>query len=267
MAKKKPEAPTKPSKAPDKALATRPNKSLVPQKHAKVGGKGFENIDRGDILLPRILLLQPMSPQVMEMDEKPGTLFLNLSNKNIGDKIRITPVLHYRSRIKWIPKDDGGGIDCSAQDAKVPSSNKYSENCASCKYKDWDDTKKDKKEQAPECTMYDNFVVMVNDGSEPVILSMAKSQAKVAKKFYSMAAIKGGDFFDFEYSLTVVKEKKDDKTFFNFSIADTGKKTSDDRRVQCEQLWASLSKVSIRAEMEPEAAATAEAEEAGEKKF
>jgi hypothetical protein len=267
MAKQKPEAPAKPSKAQDKALAQRPNKALATKTHTKVGGKGFENLSREDILLPRILLLQPMSPQVMEMDEKPGTLFLNLSNKSIGDKVMITPVLHYRSRIKWVPKDDGGGIDCSAQDAKTPSTNKYAENCAACKYKDWDDTKKDKKEQAPECTMYDNFVVLVNDGNEPVILSMAKSQAKVAKKFYSMMVIKGGDMFDYTYSLTVVKEKKDDKTFFNFSVADTGKKTTDERRIQCEQLWASLSKATVRAEMEPDTAAAPEAEGDGEKKF
>jgi len=250
MAKKTAEAP-KPAKGTT-ALANRPQRPVARTTGAKLSGKGFENLSREDILLPRILLLQAQSPQVMESDETPGTFFLNLGNKNIGAKITITPVLHYRSRIKWIPRDDGGGIDCSAQDARVPGSTKYAPDCASCEHKDWsNDPKKSKKEQAPECVLYENFVVLVGDSTEPVILSMSKSSGKVAKKFYSMAAVKGGNFFDYAYELTVAKDKNDKgQTYFNYVIKDTGKKTSEECRLVCDQLWASLSKIAIRTEME-----------------
>jgi len=273
MAKKPTEAPRTEKSTRTLAVADK-GKTLpaVRRTGTKIAGKGFENLEREDILLPRLKLLQAQSPEVMESDEKPGTLFMNLQNKGVGEKTVITPVLHYRSRIKWIPKDDGGGMDCSAPDAKSPASHKYATSCAECKYKNWDETKKDKKEQAPECTMYENFVVLLADSTEPVILSMAKSQVKVAKKFYSMMAVKGGDMFDFLYELAVVKEKNDQgQTYFNFAVRDLGKKTDEKRKLVCDSLWASLAKANIRTELEhPDGGPTGEpaaAVPAGEGKF
>jgi len=217
----------------------------------KIMGKGFENLSREDILLPRILLLQAQSPQVMEADERPGTFYLNLSNKGLGEKFVITPILHYRSRIKWVPRDDGGGIDCSAQDAKRPSDTKYAAACADCKFKDWNDKAEKKKDQQPECVMYDNFVVLLGNETEPVILSMSKSSAKVAKKFYSMAALKGGNFFDHAYELSIVKEKAPtSETYYNYAVKDIGRKTDEKRRVICDQIWGSLSNATVRGVME-----------------
>lgn len=244
--------------------ARKPQLPAAPQKSSgKIGGKGFENLQREDILLPRLLLLQALSPQVVEGGEKPGTMYVNLSNVSKGTKVIITPVLHYRSRIKWIPKDDGGGIDCQAQDAKNPTSTKYAPNCAVCPHKEWDNEQAKPKDQQPKCTMYDNFVVLIGDSTEPVILSMGKTQTKVSKKFYSAMALKGGDMFDYQYELTTVQEANDrgDK-YFNFAVKDLTKKTQDERRKLCDTLWASLSKASLRA-AEPEQEEAAAAAPAG----
>jgi hypothetical protein len=252
MAKKPTEAP-KSNKTKELTVAGKPNMPAVRKSGIKIAGKGFENLEREDILLPRLKLLQAMSPEVTETDEKPGTFFLNLSNKNVGEKIIITPVMHYRSRIKWNPKDDGGGIDCSSADAKTPSTAKYAPLCSACSHKDWDNTKEKKKDQVPSCVLFENFVILIGDSSEPVIMPMSKSQAKVAKKFYSMAALKGGDMFDFSYQMTVVKEKAPTgEVYFNFSVSDIGKKTDEKKRITCEQLWATLSKANLTVKMEPE---------------
>lgn len=251
MAKKSTES-KKPAKTPepssvakspetDKALTTRTDSLPATRRNTGLAGRGFENLEKSDLLLPRIKLLQPLSPEIGDLNQEAGTIFLGLSNKNFGKKITIIPVLHFRSRIKWTPEDDGGGIDCSSPDGRAPRETKYAKNCASCSHQLWNDNAKAKKDKAPKCTLYDNFLVLIDDSKEPVIIPMERSKAKVAKRFYSMGALKGGDMWDHQYELSVVGEKNEDgKPFFNYSVRDLSKSTSDERKKLCLTLWESL---------------------------
>ena len=207
----------------------------------KLAGRGFENLEQSDLLLPRIKLLQPLSPEIKDLDQKPGTIFLGLSNKSFGNKIVITPVLHFRSRIKWIPEDDGGGIDCSSPDGRVPREKKYAQDCASCTHHLWNETATKKKDKQPKCTLYDNFLVLIEGSNEPVIIPMERSKQRVAKKFYSLGVLKGGDMWDHQYELSVVDEENEDgKQFYNYSVRDISKQSPDDRKKAALTLWESL---------------------------
>lgn len=248
MAKKtKTEVPEPKTNGKELAPVAQAPKALAQSSGTKLAGKGFENLEREDLLIPRIKLLQPLSPEVSgDLEQEAGTIFLNLSNKNLGKEIMITPIMHYRSRILWTPKDDGGGIDCSAPDAKTPKETKYATNCAACPKKDWDNEAKKEKDKQPKCTMYENFVVLTGDSTEPVVLSMERSKMKVAKRWYSSMALKGGDMADHVYKLAVVKEKNsNDEAFFNYVVSDTGKKTAADKKAICDRIWESLSKATI----------------------
>ena len=225
-----------------------------------VKGRGFENIDRKDILLPRVKLLQPLSPEVTgDAGMKAGTILVNLTNKNLGTEIIITPILHFRSRIKWLNKDDGGGIECSSPDAKKPLGEIFSTECGTCEAKDWNNDAKKEKDQQPSCTLYENFLVLVGDAREPVLIPMERTKLKVARKFYSMGALKGGDMWDWQYKISVTKEKNEaDQTYYNYVVTDLTKATPDDRKKYCESIWKSLSTKTLQAaEMEhPETEAT-----------
>lgn len=249
---KKPESKKTAEKPTPSSAATKPEekKELVPQPQGRavatrgggaLSGRGFENIEKSDLLLPRLKLLQPMSPEVNDLNQKPGTMFLALSNKSYGEKIVVVPVLHFRSRIKWTPKDDGGGIDCSAPDGKTPRETKYAQNCASCTMPNWRPEEKKKKDQQPQCTLYDNFLCLLDGENEPVIIPFERSKAKVAKKWYSVGGLKGGDMFDWQYELSVIKEKgPDDEPYYNYSVRDLSKPTPDARKQRCLSLWESL---------------------------
>lgn len=214
-------------------------------------GRGFENLERGDILLPRVTLLQPLSPEVTEGGHKAGTMFLNLSSRSLGREVLITPVLHFRSRIKWHPRDEGGGIDCSSPDARVPVTDKYAKECAACPHKEWDNEAKTKRDQAPACTLYENFVVLLPGEANPVVLPMERTKVRAAKKFYSMAALKGGDMFNFTYKLSTVQEKNaDGQAYFNYLVADVGKVTTGAERVAAGKIWEALRQVTIKVEAE-----------------
>jgi hypothetical protein len=238
-----------------------------------MGGRGFENVETKDVLIPRICLLQPLSPAVTAEAAKAGTIHVSLSGVNYGAKVVITPILHFRSRIKWLSRDDGGGIECSSPDGKKPLSDLICASCGECPNKDWDDDAKNEKDKAPKCTMYDNFIVLVGDSTEPILLPMEKSKSKCAKKFYSMGALKNADMWTYQYELGVIKDKnKKGDTFYNYTITDLSRKTKPERLALCEQLWASLSKKTITTDMANEdsetgAVAGAPAAPAGDGKF
>lgn len=262
MAKKATEAPSKekskalaPAASGSTALAedSKQATKAVARTGTKIAGKGFENLEREDILLPRLKLLQPLSPEVTgDMAMEAGTILLNLSSKNLGKELVITPILHYRSRIKWIPRDDGGGIDCSSADAKVPKDTKlYSTTCSACPHKDWDEEAEKKKDKQPKCTLYENFIVLIGDSTEPVILPMERTKTKAARRFYSTMALKGGDMFDWTYKLGTFKDKNsENQSYFNYTVQDTGKKVDTERRAVCDRLWAQLSAAVITSNVE-----------------
>ena len=227
---------------PDKALAPQADKSLAKAGGTRLAGRGFENLETSDVLLPRLKLLQPLSPECNgENHEKPGSIFLALSGESHGQKIVITPIMHFRSRIKWNDRDDGGGIDCSAADAKAPRDTKYAKECSACHFAEWDNEAKNKKDQMPKCTLYDNFLVLVGDSTEPMLLPMERTKMKVARKLYSMGALKGGDMWDHQYIITTVKETNDkNQPYFNYAVTDASKKTSPEIRKRCEEIWTSM---------------------------
>lgn len=233
-----------------KALATKPAGGRAIAQHSSVGGRGFENIDRKDVLMPRIKLLQQLSPEVTG-GMKAGTMLVGLSNKNLGTKVVITPILHFRSRIKWIPKDEGGGIECSSPNAKKPLSDTICADCSSCPEKDWNEKAKTPKEKAPKCTIYENFIVLVGDSKEPVLLPMERTKLAPARKFFSMGALKNCDMWNWKYELSVIQEENDKKQpYFNYVVTDLCKATSAEVRANGEQLWSSLHEKTITSDLE-----------------
>lgn len=232
-----------------KSVSTLPatrSANRLPATTQGVSGRGFENVERKDILMPRVKLLQQMSPEVTgELGMKAGTMVTSLSNINHGAKVVLTPILHFRSRIKWIKQDDGGGIECSSPDARTPLSDMICASCANCEHKDWDDTKKG-KDQAPACTLYENFLVLIGDSTEPVLLPMERTKLRTAKKLFSIGALKNSDMWNWQYELGVSKEKNEqDQVYYTYTITDLARPTKEDRRKLCEGIWASLSKKTI----------------------
>lgn len=243
VTKPEPQAPETPPAS--KAVALKETKTAVVKSTGgrKLTGRGFENLEMTDILLPRIKLTQNGSPEVVDKSAKAGEIILALSGENFGGKgVLITPIMHFRSRIKWKDRDDGGGIECSSPDGKIPrDTTKFSPTCSTCTHAEWDNTAKKKKDMAPKCTLYDNFLVMVNDSTEPIIIPFERTKMKVSKKLYSMGALSGGDMWARQYKLSVVEEKNEEgQPYYNYAVANSEKKVTEERQKKCEQLWESM---------------------------
>lgn len=85
------------------------------------GGKThkFGNTDSSDIIIPRVKLLQAISPEVEEHnDAKAGNFWHTIAAENLGATIKGVPILVRKSFVLWSPRGDDRGVLARANDGK-----------------------------------------------------------------------------------------------------------------------------------------------------
>jgi len=214
-------------------------------------GRGLENVDKTDLVLPRIKLLQPLSPEVTGEEKKgeAGHLFNTLTMQDYGASLIFIPVTHFKSRIHWLPREDGGGILCSAQDGlhQTTSGDVGIGLCTDCELAKWHN---DAENKAPECTIYYNFAIIVEGETTPVALSMERTKIKAAKKLLSLASLAGKlDMFGKKYKITTVKEKNKKGVWYNYAIEPVGYVTAKEFKI-AETTYESLKNLTVTIEQD-----------------
>lgn len=83
--------------------------------------KGKQNIDKEDLGTPRVLLLQALSPTVIEKQpgHEPGLFYFKMGNKLLGNSFTFVVLMFEKEYIKWIPRDQGGGIEWRMKPSEV----------------------------------------------------------------------------------------------------------------------------------------------------
>lgn len=80
-------------------------------------GAGTDNLDTSDMTVPRIKLLQAISPEVSEFENaKAGEFWHTLAEQTLGRELLIVPVYVDKRYILWRPRKAGGGILARADD-------------------------------------------------------------------------------------------------------------------------------------------------------
>lgn len=83
-------------------------------KTAKVG-----NTDSSDLILPRVKLLQAISPEIVESNlewAKAGQFWHTIAAEPMGDSVRVIPVVVRKSLVLWSPRNDDRGILARSKD-------------------------------------------------------------------------------------------------------------------------------------------------------
>jgi hypothetical protein len=175
--------------------------------------RGNENVSNEDLQLPRIDVLQALSPQINKKKDEyiegaeVGMIFNTLTGELYPDGLYFTPVQFTKRYLVWVDrkKDNGGGLrgifDTEAE--------------AQAFVNNADDGDK------LEVVATAEHLVLLDSGDE-VILSMAKSKQKVSRKFNSMVRLNGGDRFSRRYRLTSVDDDGPQGEYQNFAIANAG---------------------------------------------
>lgn len=210
--------------------------------------KGFEDEQENDMIIPRVKLIQSLSPERKDKLAEEGDIINSLTMEKLNGKVFV-PVFKFNSNIEWVPRTDGGGIACHARTAKVgtePSG--VTKVCAVCRRNEWDNSKQG-RDAIPKCTKYINFFGFIEGEKLPLILSFAKTNYNEGKKMYSLAKVTMQNMWHNGYKLQEKTQAKNGNEWFIIDVAAAGPVSEEDRNYGAE-LYASFREASFIYDMD-----------------
>lgn len=189
-------------------------------------GAGLENVTQDDLMIPRLSILQAMSPQVNKRDgayvegAEQGSIFNNVANTVFdGDSgITVVPISFRKAHLEWKPDrggfvgDRGPSSEC-LKDLERGSRGEY--------------LTAEGNEVVPTSEYFVFVIDQKTNSYTPASISMAKSQNKKARQWNAMMQslmINVGDkrivapTFWTAYQLTTVPQENDQGSWFGWSI-------------------------------------------------
>ena len=204
--------------------------ALTSTQFAADAGSGLENVTSEDMAIPRLKILQALSPEVNKADGK------YVEGANAGDVINtvtsalytddnplvVLPVAYKRLFLEWTPRESGGGLVAQHDDVSI-----------------LDKTTKNNfgQDALPNGnyiqTSASHFLIVLNeDGSfDQAMLAMAGTQLKKSRTWNSMMAsakmnVDGKVFtppsYSTKYTLRTVQESNDRGSWFGWGITSSG---------------------------------------------
>jgi hypothetical protein len=200
----------------------------VPDEYGRAVPLGFEDETPDDVIIPRVKVVNLLSPEYREKLAEEGDIINSLTKEKLNDKVFI-PVFKFNNNVWWKDRSEGGGIQCIARDGKMGEmSDGTTLLCAACKRCEFDNSKQG-KEAAPTCTKYINFFGFIEGERIPVILSFAKTNYNEGKKMYSLAKVTMQNMWNHGYRLSSKKMAKGGNEWYNISVAPSGATGDADR--------------------------------------
>lgn len=188
----------------------------VPDFLAAYGNIGNETVGVDDIIIPRIGLIQQLSPELDSSDPKyipgaqAGDLFNSLTREIYQRPLKIVFVDRRKEFGVFKKRSAGGGYKGSfpsEMDAKT-----YVDSGAA-------EAPVDQLEIVETAT---NFAILLNDNDIPmaeVVLAMTSTKLKIDRQINSMLRMRGGARFGSVFLLDSQKEKNDKGSWHNLKIS------------------------------------------------
>lgn len=180
--------------------------------------RGAENVTTDDMIIPRIELIQALSPARKKTDAAyiegadEGMLYNNVTRVLYGESVTVVPVYYTKQFLVWKDRKAGGGgsngfrgafaTEAAARDAIAQLG-----------------------EEGLEVSDTAQHFVLVRFGDEwqEAVISMAKSKMKVSKRWNSLIRMTNTDSFARAYKLSATTETNArNESYFNFNIAPLG---------------------------------------------
>lgn len=178
--------------------------------------RGSEQAGTDDITIPRIALVQALSPQIDDTDPayiegvKAGDIINSLTGENYGKELTIIPIYFNKEYVIWKDRKKGGGM-FGVHQTKAEAVN-------ALQYLD-----PPVEDYNVEDTVQ-QFVFIVNaDGSiTEAMLSMSRTKMSVSRKLQSLIRLTKMDSFACMYRLSVVAAQSDLGKYYNFAVTPAG---------------------------------------------
>lgn len=151
---------------------------------------GFEHMRQEDLIVPRLMVMQALSPAVVENKAITGEGRDSLTNELVlpkGEGRAFAIVFHYLEWILWGDRKTGEGI----LDRSTDMNGKLAK-----------DTRRD-ADNKPIVTEYHNFIVMVEGRDAPILLSFSKASHKYGRMLLNLARMRNAAIFAGRYMIGI----------------------------------------------------------------
>lgn len=216
---------------------------------------GFEDEEEGDLIVPRVKIVQSLSPERKEKLADEGDIINSLTKEKLQGKVFI-PVFKFNNNIWWKPRSEGGGIKCIAREGKVGvMSDGTSLLCKMCRKNEFDNSKQG-AEALPSCTKYINFFGFFAGEPMPIILSFSKTNFNEGKKLYSLAKVTMQNMWNHGYRLDPKEMSKGGNDWFIINPTMAGATSEEDRQFGMALYQSFRSKADFNFDMDDSASTT-----------
>jgi hypothetical protein len=172
------------------------------------------NIGNEDLILPRVELLQALSPAVVAGDLSAGQIVNNITKVDLGNPT-LVPVFLTKNWIRWRKREEGGGMmwrSADPTDERVIEESKWGADGAK-----------------PLATAYLNFLCMLEGEDLPIIVSFANTNYKTGRKWLTLTKMSMGHLSDSQYELSAHSQTNNKGTFYVFDVKKIGPATSEQK--------------------------------------
>ena len=238
----------------NKNLTTQQNQAMEAYDTTKA--YGFEETDVKDIVIPRIKVIQALSPERIDGVASEGDILNSLTQEKVNGQ-KFIPVKQYYTNIRWNP-DRGADLRmlCRSFDGRVGQDYEVGTlMCDVCRKNQFDNTKTGRDAQ-PTCTAYLNFLGFFEDSPMPVVLSFSRTNYNEGKKLLSIAKSMRAAAWNYAYTLESRKVSKD-KNVWYIMVPKMAGQTNQETRALAFEIFKAYERTAIKADYEDTAYADA----------
>lgn len=204
-------------------------------------GLGTERLGSGDSEVPRIKLMQALSPELQEYSVRQGEFWHSLAEENLGKEVRVSPIFNDKRYLLWRPRKSGGGILARADDGInwSPSNGEFAVKLDSGKEITWKTARTVQQSglaewgssdpadtgSPPAATLMYVFCMTFPDMPDmpPAVVTLQRSQIKVARRFIGKLKITRAPSFGQIYKMSSIEDTNAaGQKFFNFTFTKDG---------------------------------------------
>lgn len=178
------------------------------------GNAGSEDVTSKDMILPRVDVLQALSPQIKKSDPnyidgaEQGMIFNTVTGEIYGSSATFIPALFRKEFTVWKLRKAGGGF-CGAYPTREEGEATVAAMQNPADY---------------ECVeSHQHFGILLTDhGPEEAVFSMTKSKLKVSRALNTLVQIAGVDRFAKAYRVDAIETSSDKGDFWSFKVHPAG---------------------------------------------
>lgn len=206
------------AKVDTSAMILSGDKMPTPDYIKQDSNRGSENVGTDDLVIPRLEVLQALSPQLTEGEAeyiagaKQGDLVNSVTRQNYGREVFVVPVFYTKQWLVWRDRKLGGGFKGAFPNPEL-AKDRIAELMA----------EGEKGYEAIDTPTHLCLLVNHSAGTiDEVMVSMPRTKAKVSRAWNSQIKLAGGDRFSRVYRITSAVEENEKGKFYNYVVASAG---------------------------------------------